>query len=257
MADDKCGQIVWHDLFSADRQSSMTFYERVAGWSFAIEHAADFAWGGGERDFVLAAAAGEAGAGMIESRGNMPVGWIAYVEVSDVDVATERAERLGGEVVRPPFDVPGVGRNALVRDPLGALIGISTSQHEFPVPKRQFGVESYLADADVFPQRFYAGVFDWSLRAGDRPTSGGVSILTRSGKSVACHRSGLRQSDSDAMWVPSIKVADLASAKQAAIELVASQLKIANMIQPGACHTLIRDADGAVFRISANGQDGA
>lgn len=134
MSGDKSGQIVWHDLFSTDRQRSMIFYERVAGWSFAVEHATDFAWGGGEVDFVLAKLGDEAGAGFVETPNGMSDGWIAYVEVPDVDAATGRMERLGGEVVRPSFDVPGVGRNALARDPLGALIGISQSQHTFPTP---------------------------------------------------------------------------------------------------------------------------
>ena len=85
------------------------------------------------------------GAGIAETPEGLDDGWIAYVEVSDVDATAVRAAALGGEIVRPPFDVPGVGRNALLRDPLGALVGLSLSRHDFPVPKRQFGEELYLS----------------------------------------------------------------------------------------------------------------
>lgn len=135
MTADKIGRIVWHDLFSSDRQRSMAFYRRVAGWTYVTEHATDFAWGGGEKDFVLALLDGEAGAGFAETPNALPDGWTAYVEVADVDASITTAERLGGTIIRRPFEVPGVGRNALIRDPLGALIGLSLSRHDFPAPR--------------------------------------------------------------------------------------------------------------------------
>ncbi|MGI9384778.1 MAG: hypothetical protein ACR2PO_16625 [Methyloligellaceae bacterium] len=33
---------------------------------------------------------------------------------------------LGGEVLRQPFDVPGVGHIAIIKDPQGAALGIGT-----------------------------------------------------------------------------------------------------------------------------------
>ena len=164
MATDKIGQIVWHDLFTADRPRSMAFYESLADWQYAIEHATDFAWGGGQKDFVLALGGGEAGAGFAETPPGFENGWIAYVEVGDVDAAATLAETLGGIVLRPPFEVPGVGRNALIGDPLGAVIGLSLSRHGFPAPRRQFGQELYLTDGAPFPETFYAKLFDWHVK---------------------------------------------------------------------------------------------
>ncbi|MEM9670742.1 MAG: VOC family protein [Pseudomonadota bacterium] len=93
---DRTGRIVWHDLFSDDRPRSMEFYRRILGWRYKTEHATDFAWGGGEKDFVLALLDGEAGAGFVETPPSLTNGWIAYVEVRDVDAAAAIAAKLGG-----------------------------------------------------------------------------------------------------------------------------------------------------------------
>ncbi|MGI9503793.1 MAG: VOC family protein, partial [Geminicoccaceae bacterium] len=143
MVTKEAGRIVWHDLFTADKHVSKSFYERVAGWHYVTEHAKNFVWGGGEKDFVLALCGDEAGAGMIDQSSAPFDGWIPYVEVQDVDSVAALATESGGKVIRPPFDVPGVGRNCLLLDPLGAHLGISFSRHKFPVPVRQFTAERY------------------------------------------------------------------------------------------------------------------
>ncbi|XWN32357.1 MAG: VOC family protein [Devosia sp.] len=208
MTGEKAGRVVWHDLFTNNRQRSMEFYQRVAGWTYKIEHATDFAWGGGEKDFVLALLDEEAGAGLAQTPPGLSHGWLAYVEVRDVDAAAALTEHLGGTIVRQPFDVPGVGRNALLRDPLGALIGISLSRHSFPAPQRQFGVEVYLSESTTFPVDFYLQLFDWDVRSiPDCDRVGGV-MSTPSGEDVAVWLRGKTKTLSKAVWVPSLKVPD-------------------------------------------------
>ncbi|WP_299550546.1 VOC family protein [uncultured Tateyamaria sp.] len=253
MPHDTSGQIVWHDLFSADPQRSMAFFQHVAGWSFAIEHAADFAWGGGQTDFVLAMLANEAGAGFIETPNGMSDGWIAYVEVPKMDSAAEAVEPLGGEIVRPPFDVPGVGRNALIRDPLGALIGISQSQHGFPVPHQQFGLEIYLSGAAAFPAHFYSQIFNWALSPQHHETEriGGV-ISGPSGTAVARHLPGISPANDRALWVPCIKVVDTADARQAAKAAGACTRSKSTSSNAEECYNLIHDVSGAYFCLSGD-----
>ena len=202
MAEEKTGQIVWHDLFVADRDRAMAFYGQVAGWTFQVEHAKDFAWGGGQEDFVLALMGNEAGAGFAVTPTGMQNGWIPYVEVRDVDAATKQAVELGGTAVRQPFEVPGVGRNALLRDPCGTLIGISLSRHSFPIPRRQFGPEVYHSGA-AFPDAFYTKLFGWVLQNGD----GAADLsLGPTGPTVAQVALPLLPTGSDTRWLPSLKV---------------------------------------------------
>jgi hypothetical protein len=214
MTQSKAGQIVWHDLFTSDRERSMAFYQHVANWTYEVERASDFAWGGGEKDFILALSGDEAGAGLAETPAEQENGWIAYIEVPDVDVAIKRVASLGGKVVRAPFEVPGVGRNALVRDPLGALVGISLSRHSFPVPRQQFGPEVYVSNGTDFPQAFYAELFGWQVSPA--PDKNGVALLGPRGDLVAIQHAASWSAGSNAAWVPCIKVASVSDAYRAA-----------------------------------------
>ena len=46
--------------------------------------------------------------------------WLGYIDVDDVDAAVAAIEQAGGKVLMQPFDIPGVGRIAMVADPQGA-----------------------------------------------------------------------------------------------------------------------------------------
>lgn len=241
----KTGRIVWHDLFTGDRERSMDFYQRVAGWRYETEHATDFAWGGGEKDFVLALLGNEAGAGFAETSPILPNGWIAYVEVPDVDAATTAAEKLGGTIVRDPFEVPGVGRNALLRDPLGALLGISLSRHDFPVPQRQFGVEIYLSNAPAFPMEFYAGLFDWKVGSSAAGEQLCHPITGPSAEDVAVHLEGKPPLGARAIWIPSLKAQEPGIAVTDAEELGAQSFRPIPTASAQRDYTFLRDPDGA------------
>ena len=52
-----------------------------------------------------------------------PAHWFAYISVDDVDARVAKATAAGAELLRPLFDVPGVGRIAILKDPTGAAIG--------------------------------------------------------------------------------------------------------------------------------------
>jgi len=43
MGTDKTSLIVWHDLFTTDRQRAISFYQSLAAWEYVTEHATDFA----------------------------------------------------------------------------------------------------------------------------------------------------------------------------------------------------------------------
>ena len=56
----------------------------------------------------------------------MPEFWMAYIAVDDVDKRVAKAKKAGATIVREPFDVPGVGRIAILKQPGGAGIGWMT-----------------------------------------------------------------------------------------------------------------------------------
>ena len=51
---------------------------------------------------------------------------LSQADQADVDAAVAETTALGGEIRRPPFDMPGIGRIAIVADPTGAVMGLMT-----------------------------------------------------------------------------------------------------------------------------------
>ena len=99
---------VWHELMSRDPDESERFYREVVGIS-------------------VRAIGGIAGPQPAEEgwpSGGPEGHWIGYLGSDDVDAAARKARELGGQVLLPPTDVPGVGRAAVLRDPDGAAFGV-------------------------------------------------------------------------------------------------------------------------------------
>ena len=53
----------------------------------------------------------------------VPESWFAYIAVDDLDKRLKKLKDAGGKVIREPWDVPGVGRIAIVCDAGGAAQG--------------------------------------------------------------------------------------------------------------------------------------
>jgi predicted enzyme related to lactoylglutathione lyase len=51
---------------------------------------------------------------------DQPAHWLNYITTLDVDALCARAPQLGGAIEAPPFEIPGVGRLAILTDPTGA-----------------------------------------------------------------------------------------------------------------------------------------
>src|SRR6201999_797810 len=97
----------------------------------------------------------------------VPPNWTGYVFVDDCDAAAAKTTALGGSVMRPPADIPDVGRFAIIADPHGAVIGIMTptgaGQPRPPrgTPGHAGWRELYAGDTGVdIP--FYQALFGWT-----------------------------------------------------------------------------------------------
>ena len=69
-------------------------------------------------------------AGVMAMPSNLPPGtpphWMSYLAVDDVDARVAKAKAAGGTILHEPFDVPGVGRIAILKDGGNAAIGWMT-----------------------------------------------------------------------------------------------------------------------------------
>ena len=111
----KTGHFSWNELVTTDVPEASKFYTRLLGWTTA-------AFG---TDYTLFNKEGQNVGGLMKTpQPGMPAQWVAYVCVEDVDATAAKAAELGGRVMAAPFDVPEVGRIAVVLDPQGAAIGL-------------------------------------------------------------------------------------------------------------------------------------
>lgn len=116
----KQGEFNWNELQTRDASAAIEFYKSTIGWTFEAEQMPS----GGT--YWIASAAGEPVCGVLTlDRGDVDPSdrWVTYVHIDDIDEAIAKVTPLGGLVLRSPWDVPGVGRVAMVRDPGGAELG--------------------------------------------------------------------------------------------------------------------------------------
>ncbi len=131
------GTICWSELMTRDPAAARTYYERVCGWIFDCRPME-------EGTYLLAMAHGRPVAGIVDMSGlegmdDAPPHWFTYVAVDDLDAALETTETEGGRIMRAPFDVPDVGRIAIVSDASGASVGLIVPATEWDPPATDSG----------------------------------------------------------------------------------------------------------------------
>jgi predicted enzyme related to lactoylglutathione lyase len=116
------GVFVWHELMTSDIEGAKRFYGEVVGWETE-----DMDMGEGLIYTIFKTGEAQRGGGMPIPEGvEAPPAWMTYIGTPDADATWAKAESLGAEAIRTPFDVPTVGRLAIFKDPTGAVIGIFT-----------------------------------------------------------------------------------------------------------------------------------
>src|SRR4029079_11603388 len=105
------GSFYWNELMTRDAEAAKKFYGATLGWTFEPMEQGEGA------TYGVAKVGEESVAGIYTIEPNdeeTGEGWFCYVAVDDLSGALARASMEGGEVVREPWDVPGVGRIAIV-----------------------------------------------------------------------------------------------------------------------------------------------
>lgn len=117
------GRFCWNELSTRDVERAKKFYAETIGWSFDAVPAAT----GGP--YWLAKQGAQPVAGIFDLNGpqfeGVPEHWMSYLAVDDVDARVKQAVAAGAALIKA-FDVPNVGRIAILREPGGAGIGWMT-----------------------------------------------------------------------------------------------------------------------------------
>ena len=166
------GHLIWYELMTPDGHASKAFYDKVVGWQIG-EPVAEYQ---GYR--MIGRGDGGFAGGVLQltdemkQHGARPT-WLGYVGVDDADAAVAAIEQAGGKALMPAFDIPKVGRVAMVTDPQGVPFyvmkpippeGRENEQSDvFSVdqPQRVRWNELSTTDPDG-AIRFYGEQFGWS-----------------------------------------------------------------------------------------------
>jgi predicted enzyme related to lactoylglutathione lyase len=240
------GAFCWSECSTSDVDGARAFYSELFG--LGIE---ETPIPGGT--YVQFLKDGKSVAGLAqqqeqERQQGIPPHWNTYIAVEDAELVAKEAERLGGTIVAPAFDVQESGRMAVVMDPTGAAIG-------FWQAKEHIGARVYSEDGTPTwwelmtpdPKRaieFYTQLFGYGTQ--DFPIERGTyTVLTHKGEQAAGIMSS-PQAEMPAAWTPYFRVADADATLEKATRLGAAVMMPVTETEDVGRFSWITDPQGAV-----------
>ncbi len=210
----RAGAPIWYELMTPDPDGAKRFYDHVIGWKIDAQSPGDV-------DYRMIAAPGGLVGGVLGLTDDMQKGgarpaWLPYFSSDDVDATASQTRSLGGHILVPPHDLPGVGRFALLTDPQGApfyIMHATTEPTSSPFAPNEPGHCGWneLSTTDMGAAlAFYGALFGWQNRETmDMGPTGGYHFLdlgdTRLGAAAEMR-------DTHAHWTLYFTVPDLDTA---------------------------------------------
>jgi predicted enzyme related to lactoylglutathione lyase len=116
---DAPGRVGWHELIAADWEKAWDFYRELFGWR---KSEADTGKMGVYQCF---SAAGITTGGMFTTPAKVPLAfWLYYFNVDDIDLAGNRVNAGGGQILEGLVEVPGNKWMLQCMDPQGAMFAL-------------------------------------------------------------------------------------------------------------------------------------
>jgi len=182
------GHFIWYELMTSDPKAAGDFYEAVVGWKRSTF--------GGNEDYTIISA-GEHGVGGImaipqeaKASGARPI-WFGYVAVANTDAAVEAARAAGGSLHKGPWDIPQVGRLAMVADPQGAAYMLMTPDGQNTGFKPEPNAPGHAGWRELHTTdwekafAYYSGLYGWAKdQAMDMGEMGTYQIIADGGAQI-------------------------------------------------------------------------
>jgi predicted enzyme related to lactoylglutathione lyase len=253
------GTFIWYELMTTDADAAGRFYSAlVPGWRFGERIPGDTDYRGIERSD-----GGNAGGVLqlddsMRTHGARPM-WLGYLNVADVDGSVRAIEQAGGKALMPAFDVPNVGRIAMVADPQGAPFyvmkpippeGSEGEQSDVLSPEAEQRVSwNELSTSDpVAARKFYTGQFGWGTdEFMDMGEMGEYRFIERDGTRIGALCGVMPGQPSK--WRYYIRVPSIAASAEA-IKSAGGRVAMGPHEVPGGDHIVIGiDPQGAEFAL--------
>jgi len=252
---DRYGTPIWYELMTKDPLAARRFYSAVAGWQID-----EFAPADSTMDYRMISASDSLVGGVFRLTDDMcrhgaSACWMMYIGVDDVDACVTAIVSAGGAVQLTAFDIPNVGRIAMVSDPQGApfyvMRGMSNENSTACDPDRVgHGAwhELHAADGPTATD-FYSALFGWrKSRAMDMGPMGTYQLIAIGGRDLG----GIMTDPSfpRAAWLVYFRVDGIESAAR---RIVAAGGQVINgpMVVPGGGWIVNGlDPEGAMFALT-------
>lgn len=124
------GSVWWNELNTHHPDKAKKFYTHLFGMTAHTAAMADMTRPpkAGESGYTTFMRDGRPMLGCMHLEGEMfkhvPDHWFTYFHSDNVDASVSGVVAGGGTIVRPAWDIPGVGRIAIVKDVNGAMFGL-------------------------------------------------------------------------------------------------------------------------------------
>ena len=241
------GKDVFVQLVTPDIGAAQAFYGGLFGWQFT-------AIPGTRTPYSVATLGGVMVGGILQKpmpeNGPRQPAWLGFFSVSDVGEAVAQAVAHGGKVLAPAHEIPGLGTEAVLADPQGAVFGVLTSASGDPPdtlkPVGAWIWRSLLTSDAAADTAFYQALF--GFKSFGLPSTGNQQhILLASGdyarataNTLPAARPGMHPH-----WLNFVRVTDASQAAAKAVALGGKVLMAAHPDRHGGMVAVVADPQGA------------
>lgn len=247
------GNFVWMELSTTDQPAAKQFYSTLFGWE-----SEDMPMGP-EMVYTMFRLNGRDVAGGYTMKNEersmgIPPNWLLYIAVDDADSTVAQILEHGGTPMSPAFDVPNVGRMAVIQDPASAVFAIFQpgAHHGLGL----YGENGALCWADLAtPDRdraakFYGSIFGWEFSLGkDKDPNGYIHIKNRDQYIGGMPPSQSLHASIAPHWMAYIQCGDCAAYTEKATGIGARVIVPPMPIEGAGNFSVVADPQGAVFAL--------
>lgn len=243
----------WADCATTDLGAAEAFYASVFGWT------AERVIGSDGTEYSVQSLGGKMVAGIYALNEEMvrmgvPPHWGTYVEVADVEATLDAVRSEGGEVLDGPSDEPGIGRIALIRDPVGAYLRVWRSEpphgaQVFDLPGAMTWNELSTAEPEKAAS-FYERVFGLEVETTEHPVH--YTSLKIDGRAVAgILKTTPEMGDFPPSWDVYFACDDADATAESVVAAGGKAIRAAFDIPGVGRMAVLQDPHGAVFEVIA------
>jgi predicted enzyme related to lactoylglutathione lyase len=241
------GKGIFFQLVTPDIAADKTFYGSLFGWQFQ-----DVA--GTREPYAMAFLDGHLVAGIAQRA--VPPGqhkqsaWLSFISATDVPATVAAATSGGGRVLAPPRTVPGLGTEAVLADPQGAVFGVMNSASGDPPdtlkPAGAWIWRSLLTTNAVTDTAFYHALFGYQTYTLPAPAGEQhILLATEAFARATANTLPANRPNMHPHWLSYIRVADAHQAAAKAEALGGRILLAPYPDRHGGMIAVVADPEGA------------